>query len=94
MKNLSHSHSDSTPAPSCNEKSCATGTCGGPGICPGIAIFIAWALGIGTTTLTGIAWLGWAIGIPLAFILLTGAWRWLPGKRDATTPPHHDSHES
>lgn len=83
MKNQSHT------APTCTDKSCATGSCGGPGLCPGIALFIAWGAGIGIAALTGLAWLGWTVGIPLALILITGAWRWLPGKRVATTPPGH-----
>ena len=75
MKNQPHT------APTCTDKSCTTGSCGGPGLCPGIAIFIAWAAGIGITTLTGLAWLGWVIGVPLALILITGAWRWLPNRK-------------
>ncbi|MGZ0654720.1 hypothetical protein ACWPKO_16115 [Coraliomargarita sp. W4R53] len=59
-------------------KSCPTGGCGGPGLCPGIALMIAYTSGIGITWLTGLTWLGWAVGIPLAIILLTGAWRFLP----------------
>lgn len=68
-------------APICTDKSCATGPCGGPGLCPGIALFIAWGAGIGIAALTGLTWLGWAIGIPLALILITGAWRWLPNRK-------------
>jgi hypothetical protein len=59
---------------------CPTGSCGGPGLCPGIALFIAYAVGAGLTLLTGIHWLGWAVGVPLALILITGAWRLLPKK--------------
>jgi len=35
----------------------------------------------GIAALTGLHWLGWAVGVSLAFVLLTGAWRWLPNKR-------------
>jgi len=59
-------------------KPCATGSCGGPGLCPGVALFLAYVLGGGVTLLTGLTWLGWTIGIPTALILLTGAWRFLP----------------
>ncbi len=67
----------SSPA-SCSDASCSTGSCGGPGLCPGIALFIAYSVGGGLTMLTGIPWLGWAVGVPLALILITGAWRFLP----------------
>jgi len=63
-------------------KSCASGSCGGPGLCPGVALFLAYAIGGGITLLTGLTWLGWTVGIPAALILLTGAWRFLPsGKK-------------
>lgn len=77
-----HSHH----APTRTDKSCTSGSCGGPGLCPGIALFIAWGAGIGIAALTGLPWLGWAVGIPLALILITGAWRWLPSKTPTTTP--------
>lgn len=70
----------------CTEKSCATGGCGGPGLCPGVALLLAYALGAGITMLTGLNWLGWAVGIPVGLILITGAWRFLPtsGKGQAS----------
>lgn len=77
-------HTDSSAEATCTDNSCATGSCGGPGLCPGIALFIAWATGGGVAMLTGLQWLGWAVGIPLALILITGAWRWLP-RRNATS---------
>lgn len=80
MKNQSHT------APTCTDKSCATGTCGGPGLCPGIAIFIAWAAGNGIAALTGLTWLGWAVGILLGLVLITGAWRWLPARSKGNAP--------
>jgi len=59
---------------------CTTGSCGGPGLCPGITLFTAYAVGGGLALLTGFHWLGWAVGVPLALILITGAWRFLPMK--------------
>jgi|GEM_PF-1573258 len=61
-------------------KNCSTGGCGGPGLCPGIALMLAYLVGAGIVWLTGLTWLGWAVGIPLAIVLLTGAWRYLPRK--------------
>ena len=75
MKNQPHTEPNRT------DKSCTSGTCGGPGLCPGIAVAIAWAAGIGINALTGLAWPGWAVGVPLALILATGAWRWLPNRK-------------
>ncbi len=57
---------------------CTTGSCGGPGLCPGIALFIAYAVGGGLAALTGLNWLGWTVGIPLILILITGAWTFIP----------------
>ncbi|MFK7852227.1 MAG: hypothetical protein AB8D78_14720 [Akkermansiaceae bacterium] len=61
--------------------SCSTGSCGGQGLCPGIALLLAYGLGVGMSLLTGIDWLGWALGIPSAIFLITGAWRFLPNKQ-------------
>ena len=63
-------------------KSCAMGGCGGPGLCPGIALFIAYAVGAGLTFLTGLVWLGWLVGVPLAIVLITGAWKLIPSNRN------------
>lgn len=59
---------------------CSTGnsSCGGPGLCPGIALLIAYAVGSSVTVITGLSWLGWTIGIPLGLGLITGAWRYVP----------------
>lgn len=65
----------------CSKKSCSTGGCGGPGLCPGIALLIAYVAGSSITLLTGLTWLGWVVGVPTALILLTGAWRFLPGNK-------------
>ena len=62
-------------------KSCAIGSCGGPGVCPGIALLLAYAVGGGLIYLTGLTWLGWLVGVPLAIILITGAWARFPLKR-------------
>jgi hypothetical protein len=61
-------------------KSCPTGGCGGPGLCPGIALMIAYLVGGSIVFLTGLTWLGWAVGVPLGIVLITGAWRYLPRK--------------
>ncbi len=66
---------DTSPPATCSDSSC-----GGSGLCPGIALFIAYAVGGGLALLTGLHWLGWAVGIPLALILITGAWRFVPKK--------------
>ncbi len=58
---------------------CAGG-CGGAGLCPGVAIMIAWGTALAVVALTGREWIGWAAGVPLALILITGAWKWRPGK--------------
>ena len=64
-------------ATSCANDHCSTGGCGGPGLCPGIALLLAYVAGSGIAWLTGLQWLGWAVGVPLAIILITGAWRFL-----------------
>jgi len=73
-------------ADACADKSCATGGCGGPGLCPGVALLLAYVLGGGIALLTGLNWLGWAVGIPTGLVLITGAWRFLPkfGKGQAS----------
>ena len=71
---------DSSSPASCSSDSCPTGSCGGAGLCPGIALFIVYAGGGGLAMLTGLHWLGWAVGVPLALILITGAWRFIPKK--------------
>jgi len=60
--------------------SCPTGGCGGPGLCPGIALLLAYLAGGGVTWLTGLHWLGWVVGLSLVLILITGAWRFLPAR--------------
>lgn len=70
--------SDNSPPTTCSESTCASGFCGSSGLCPGVALFIAYALGAGLSVITGLHWLGWAVGVPLFLILLTGAWIFLP----------------
>lgn len=65
------------------KNSCPTGGCGGPGLCPGVALLLAYVAGSGLALLTGLQWLGWVVGIALAFILITGAWRFLGSERPA-----------
>ncbi|MFU8848969.1 MAG: hypothetical protein ACNA77_09680 [Opitutales bacterium] len=68
-----------TAVNACTDKSCASGGgCGGPGLCPGVAILLAYLLGMGITFLSGLQWLGWVVGISVGLILITGAWRFLP----------------
>ena len=55
-------------------------SCSGPGVCPGIAILIGYAIGSGASHLSGLPWLGWAVGLPLIVILVTGAWQYIPRK--------------
>lgn len=85
MKTKSDSPTDSSagssPEASCTKRRCATGGCGGPGLCPGIALLLAYAVGGGTALLSGLPWLGWTVGIPTALILITGAWRFLPTRQ-------------
>jgi membrane protein implicated in regulation of membrane protease activity len=71
---------ESSPPVTSSDRSCTTGSCGGPGLCPGVALFIAYAVGAGLVLLTGLYWLGWAVALPLALILLAGAWRF-PSKK-------------
>lgn len=59
---------------------CSTGGCGGPGLCPGIALLLAYAAGTGIVYLSGLVWLGWLVGVVAALVLITGAWRFLPGR--------------
>ena len=68
-----------TPSPN----TCPTGGCGGPGLCPGVALLLAYAAGGGIASLTGLNWLGWVVGVPIAIILITGAWRFLPQRQAA-----------
>jgi hypothetical protein len=71
-------------AQTCNSNgSCSTWGCGGPGLCPGVALLIAYLVGGGIAFLSGLVWLGWVVGIPTALILITGAWRFLPNRKES-----------
>lgn len=80
MKDKTENTSEnSADGSACTSRSCRTGGCGGPGLCPGIAILLAYVIGSSIALLTGLTWLGWVIGIPAAIILITGAWHYIPG---------------
>jgi len=65
--------------------SCPTGGgCDGPGLCPGVALLLAYLAGGSVALLTGHDWLGWAVGAPVGLVLATGAWKYLPKRRRAT----------
>ena len=70
-----------TASQNTSPNTCPTGGCGGPGLCPGVALLLAYAAGGGIALLTGLNWLGWAVGMPIAIILITGAWRFLPARK-------------
>ena len=73
---------DETPEPqgTCGAKPKCAGSCGVAGLCPGVAIMIAWGIALAVVALTGREWIGWSVGVPLALILMTGVWKWRPGK--------------
>lgn len=56
---------------------CSTGGCGGNGLCPGVALLLAYLAGFGLAELTGSPPLGFLVGVPLFIVLVLG----LPGKR-------------
>jgi len=55
-----------------NNRSCSTGGCGSKGLCPGVAMFVAYLVGFGLTGLTGSTLLGFAVGVPLFVLLVLG----------------------
>lgn len=56
---------------------CRTGGCGGAGMCPGIALFLAGSFGIGIAGYFDVPWLAWLTGVPVFLLLVTGYWhRW------------------
>ena len=71
-----------TASQNTSPNTCPTGGCGGPGLCPGVALLLAYVAGSGIAWLTGLQWLGWALGVPVAIILITGAWRFLRTEAD------------
>ena len=52
--------------------SCSTGACGGKGLCPGVALLLAYLVGFGLAELTGITLLGFLVGLPLFIVLTLG----------------------
>jgi hypothetical protein len=64
--------------------SCSTGGCGGKGLCPGIALLLAYLVGFGLAELTGSTLLGF--GLPLFIVLVIG----LPRKRAAAGEQTND----
>lgn len=65
--------SDSEAPLVCTSKS--IGSCGGAGMCPGIALMIAFGAWVGLVELSGHSWIGWLAAVPLWLILVTGIWR-------------------
>ena len=58
---------------------CSTGGCGSKGLCPGVALLLAYLAGFGLAELTGSTLLGFLVGLPLFIVLVLG----LPRKRAA-----------
>ena len=60
---------------------CSTGGCGSKGLCPGVALLLAYLAGFGLAELTGSTLLGVLVGLPLFIVLVLG----LPRKRAAAS---------
>jgi hypothetical protein len=58
---------------------CSSGGCGSKGLCPGVALLLAYLAGFGLAELTGSTLLGFLVGLPLFIVLVLG----LPRKRAA-----------
>jgi hypothetical protein len=65
---------------------CSTGGCGSKGLCPGVALLLAYLAGFGLAELTGSTLLGFLVGLPLFIVLVLG----LPRKRAATSVQTND----
>lgn len=65
---------------------CSTGGCGSKGLCPGVALLLAYLAGLGLAELTGSTLLGFLVGLPLFIVLVLG----LPRKRAATSVQTND----
>jgi hypothetical protein len=65
---------------------CSTGGCGSKGLCPGVALLLAYLAGFGLAELTGSTLLGFLVGLPLFIVLVIG----LPRKRAATSEQTND----
>jgi len=49
---------------------CSTGGCGSKGLCPGVALLLAYLAGLGLAELTGSTLLGFLVGLPLFIVLV------------------------
>ncbi|KRP34718.1 MAG: hypothetical protein ABS34_12525 [Opitutaceae bacterium BACL24 MAG-120322-bin51] len=65
---------------------CSTGGCGSKGLCPGVALLLAYLAGFGLAELTGSTLLGFLVGVPLFIVLVLG----LPRKRAAAGEQTND----
>ena len=65
---------------------CSTGGCGSKGLCPGVALLLAYLAGFGLAELTGSTLLGVLVGLPLFIVLVLG----LPRKRAAASEQTND----
>jgi hypothetical protein len=65
---------------------CSSGGCGSKGLCPGVALLLAYLAGFGLAELTGSTLLGFLVGLPLFIVLVLG----LPRKRAAASEQTND----
>ena len=65
---------------------CSTGGCGSKGLCPGVALLLAYLAGFGLAELTGSTLLGFLVGLPLFIVLVLG----LPRNRAAASEQTND----
>jgi len=65
---------------------CSTGGCGSKGLCPGVALLLAYLAGFGLAELTGSTLLGFLVSLPLFIVLVLG----LPRKRAAASEQTND----
>jgi hypothetical protein len=65
---------------------CSSGGCGSKGLCPGVALLLAYLAGFGLAELTGSTLLGFLVGLPLFIVLVIG----LPRKRAAASEQTND----
>ena len=65
---------------------CSSGGCGSKGLCPGVALLLAYLAGFGLAELTRSTLLGFLVGLPLFIVLVLG----LPRKRAAASEQTND----
>ena len=65
---------------------CSTGGCSSKGLCPGVALLLAYLAGFGLAELTGSTLLGFLVGLPLFIVLVLGR----PRKRAAASEQTND----